>query len=1039
MHTIKNNKIFTTNQHKPTRTNTKRSCRSYGSWLNKRVIVFVLVLLLPVMAYARGEKQVITETADGIDIWQKEFDVSGLKPGTYNIIVNAKDAAGNVGTSGPFNVKIDPQAGLPEVRVVYPDQGQVVREDLTIVGVAASRYGLKRIEIKINDGEYQELAGEEFWSFRVPAADLPEGKHTIFVRAVDVQDFTGPESKTEFILDINPSDIEITSHAMGDRISGTAKISGTIYDANKVQSLSFSTDGQKFTPLRLSSKRNDDNGYFQFSIPSKRHHDGPLVYYLRAVNGAGRTITSPFLLFVVNNQAEDNAVDNPTVILTSPVKDELITRDFAVRGIAFSASGIAAVHWRVLVPANPRDTVAQTIAQNSGVEFNRLDTNQNFSVSLPLGDVSDGENILEIYAEDVYGVTGETIQQVFKVSTAPPETRVAEPVMTSWNRGNIMVRGTSADRNGIAELLLSMDNGISYQRANFTSVQDDTVEWDFSLNTKAYADGMYSMLIRTIDTAGVSSFSNCIINIDNTAPVLDIGSPRNGDRIGVTLFVTGQVYDNIELASASIQFINIASATRQQAYDLSKDVVIMESIDVSAFPDGEYTLKITARDQAENETSVIRNVTILKAAAASEIALMNPLPGIDHCGPLVVSGRISGAVIPDTVTLMMNQRSLASVEVNRYGIFRYELPDDVAQSADGPLVFSASFQTPGGEQIDSFESAVTVQNVGPVLLVDSHHDGDVVTHRPWIMGRALYVSPPAPETDEMDNVKVSRKAAKLLKDPAASKVEISLNNGRTFVQASGTSNWKYRLETGGMETGMLPLVIKATFDNGTVAVRRMLITVDTNAPMVHTIGPPENSSHRTSVLVYGSSSDEFDMDTIEVSLRSGDKFNYATPAFIQGLYVDTSFLGGLVFSNGLGLTFFDDNVKVQVNAAKAPPETRYSGWAFGGKIIANIFAKNLGDWFGPDWSFYTTSIAIGAQFLYYMMDESEDSLWMSQLIGQWEIVKADLSYFFPKWKYFKTFSLYVEPGLWFAPSDVSSEQAWRTKFTIAFGGRISLF
>ena len=64
---------------------------------------------------------------------------------------------------------------------------------------------------------------------------------------------------------------------------------------------------------------------------------------------------------------------------------------------------------------------------------------------------------------------------------------------------------------------------------------------------------------------------------------------------------------------------------------------------------------------------------------------------------------------------------------------------------------------------------------------------------------------------------------------------------------------------------------------------------------------------------------------------------------------------------------------------------------------------------------------------------------MGQLLGQWEIIKADMGFFVPKWKYFKSFSLYAEPGVWFAPSDVVSDQAWRWLFTIGIGARVSLF
>jgi hypothetical protein len=179
-----------------------------GFIFSRLFIALMLALVLPAAVYARGNKQqIITETADGIDIWQKEFDVSGMKPGTYNIIINAKDAAGNEGISGPFNVKVDPMAGLPEARVAYPEHGQVVREDVNIVGVAAARYGVKQVLVKINNGEYQEIDGSDYWNLFIPAVDLGEGKHTVYTRAIDNHDIAGPVSKIDFILDFAPPEI----------------------------------------------------------------------------------------------------------------------------------------------------------------------------------------------------------------------------------------------------------------------------------------------------------------------------------------------------------------------------------------------------------------------------------------------------------------------------------------------------------------------------------------------------------------------------------------------------------------------------------------------------------------------------------------------------------------------------------------------------------------------------------------------------------------------------------------------------------------
>jgi len=1443
----------------------RKVCRTVFNLSHCRHSVFLsvmvtLMIFLPTALYARGSGDIVTETADGIDIWQKGFDVTGRKPGTYNIIINAKDAAGNEGIGGPFNIKVDPMAGLPEARVVYPENGQVIREDVSIVGVASARYGVKQVLVKIDDEEYQELEGSEYWNYRIPAMDLTEGYHTIYVKAIDSQDIMGPESKINFILDLLPPEISLIDREIGDLIAGNVVIKGSVYDANEVDSLSISMDGERFSRLGLSKKRGDDNKYFQFPIQSKKMQDGAVVYYLRATNKTGSSITRPFLFFVNNippqieiispklkedtygrtqvtgrvysgvgltafyyewanekveiplypgdpfwavtfpismannrsipfritavdksgnvtvvtqrfqdtrkyktpflvidyplpsggrinlepdqpiyghilpgffpyaiiiegqieyvmaqpsfrispdlipegrttmrlwamdegdvtgqvftmrinklpraagselvessitivspddytwfgesvtvrgyvegysadqtleyrlrwddtwkpvnvnargdfsatinledvpegpvpmefrtvregkgdlprylpvnkfvtlpeisfmvptesygaihgevtttgtvnyfvplreisfsidnglsfekmeyaakyNQAMfngrfdysfmqnhkqkliiravdragnrvqaspefifDNSNDFPTIILNSPLEDEIVTGDYDISGLTFDDDGIALVYWRILSPRNPWDTVTETLARNRNTEFNRFETEQNFLIPVSMGDLTDGENILEIFAEDIYGTVCETIRRVFKVSTVPPVTKVTGPPMDIWNRSNIIVRGTTFDRNGIERVLISMDNGVSYQRADFVSSQTNPSPWNITLNTKAYADGVYSMLVRTIDKYGVSSFTNGIINIDNTPPEIDLGSPRNGDKIGVSLPITGLVYDSVSLKSISVQFVNVENPNVQRSFGLPTDkMVIQETLDVAAFPDGDYSLKITLVDQSGNETSVIRNVNLLKARAASEVALINPLPGITHSGPLVVSGKITGAVIPETVTLMLNKKVHADVEVNRYGIFAYDLPEDAVTTED-PVVFSASFRTPNGEQIISFDNKVQMEKSGPVLLIDSHHDGDVITRRPYISGRTFYILPEEEPSEEdaegaaaapaapasaapaaaaadgeaapLDEkarkaaekaaAKAEREAEKAAREaqknaPKVHRVEVSLDNGRSFKSAKGGEKWKFRLETGELVPGPLPVVVKATFNDESVAVRRIILTVDTRPPVVNVMAPPENSSHRDTVLTYGSAKDDYDMDTVEVSLRPGDKAFYAVPGFIQGLYLDGSFLGGLQYMTGLGLTFFDDNVKVQGNASHATPGTRYSGWAFGGKVLANVYTKNVGEWLGPDWDFYTTSVAVGAHFSYFMMEKGETRLWMGEFLFQWEMIKADMAFFFPKWKYFKTFSLYTEPGIWFAPSDVTSSDAWRVKFTIAFGGRISLF
>ncbi|GHV96364.1 hypothetical protein AGMMS50293_26840 [Spirochaetia bacterium] len=1418
-----------------------RILKSIG--INRLLLIMGIGLLLPVSVWAGGKRQVNTQTADGIEIWQKEFDVSTLKPGRYNFIVRSKDAAGNEGVSGPFNIQVDPKAGLPVSRVVYPEANMVVRDNFNLIGVASGRYGLDQVYVRLDDAEYTPVEGKEYWSRRIDIGALSEGSHTIYARSVDSKGLDGPEYQVNFIIDKSPPSVELSSHSTGDIISGNQVLAGIADDPNGIARLSWSEDGKTWAPLSFKTKKGQTAVSFSFPLRAKNMEDGPRVFFIRAEDKTRLSITKPYLFFInnippvleiltpdknediygqvqvtgrviatvglskffyewagdtqdiplrpgdpfwsvtlpvslgtnrnlpfrvtavdkigntttltqrfqdnrkfkgptiqidypagngLNSIAQDGSIygriapgfypaaisiegeiefldarpgfrippekipqgrstirvwavadddtmgqpviirvnkppltaprgqplpvvnmapsritvrspeqyawfnssvtvsgtinpnarqgangdnaqgntasdgfrlpagtrieyrldptedwlpltispngefsaniglsnmeegpvhlefrtvendvenlpyyypinkfstrpqiefitpdekfgaahgvitvtgiisgfvpltevsysldgsdyqplnhvtkygktlfsytcdyttlqntgkrliiraqdeagsiveqspvftfddrtDHPITIVNTPLDNDVITGDMEISGIAYDDDGVAAIYWRVLSPENPWENVAFTAEKlDKDVPFNELLTAQSFQVPISFEILRDGENIIEVYAKDIYGVQGETIRHIIRVSAAAPTNVVAFPAIDLYNRRNITITGRAEDTNGVKQVFISMDNGNSYQATELVLAPEglkpeaaDIGNWQISLNTSAYNDGVYSLLIRSIDNYGIEAFSNALINIDNTPPEITLGAPNNGASAGMELAVTGQAYDGINLKGLSLQLVNINNASQQIAYEMKPDFVITEQIDVSQLSDGQYNLKLTAVDMAGNETAVTRDITLIKDETGSAVHLSNPMPGIDHAGPLQVSGTVTGAVIPARVELLLNNTRFAYADVDRYGVFRYDFPED-RFTREETLLLSAAYDTPTGKRIASFEHEVKISPFGPLIEVESHKDGDVITQRPWLSGRAFV----SMSEDEAQGMKLKQKAAIALKN-----MQISFDNGRSFntiTRRSGAS-WRYRLETGDLAAGPLPILLKAQFADGRYAVRRIVLTVDTASPSVVTIGPAENSTHRDNVLVYGSADDDFSMDTVEVSLRPGDKAGYAVPQFIQGLYLDASVLGGTTWSTGLGLAFFDNNVKLQVQFGQAPPGGRYSGNVFGAKLIANVANVPFDYFFGPDWAFFSMTFGVGANFSWFTMEEGEQPLMMSAVLAQWEFARVDLSYAFEKWKYMKTVSLYVEPILWFAPSDVSGDEVARAVFRLTFGARISLF
>ncbi len=1344
--------------------------RSAARW-----ILAVLILASAASLWANGTPEETWQEATGTEVWLREFDLSGAKPGTHNVVIRARDSAGNEALVGPYNIRIDPSVGLPTVRIIYPEKDTVLRRDVSIVGVAGGRIGIQTVEIKLGGGGYSPAMGSEYWSASVDSASLPDGRHTLTARAVDPRGTPGPETSVSFVLDRAPPAVRIRSHESGALIRGTVQFEGTADDANGIARLSLSVDGGKtYQDLGFRGARGETEVGFSFPVQSGKLPDGAAIYHIRAEDGTGAVSVNPVLFFVDNKSPEleilwpekgasvagtfrvsgtmkdvvgvqslsceigksvleiemrpgdpywtadipippgtgrsvdlrivatdrsgnrttvsrsfvndlessiskikvvhpgeaglaafpaDGAIygyvlggadadtvkveggksypakpgfripssdigpgrselrlqasgpetapgevlkvrvvrpappsgtvptpppppsnvtvtspapysfqrdgfditgtseapagsrleyrtaptepwqetapggdgrfsvridpdalpegpmhlelrtvtdgtaaepiyhpvnrhtsapeirihsprsgetvngsvtvsgdvvtaapiaelsytldgktfralqgipasygaafsvvvdftvlqkaggsvgiravdaagnsaavaipvtvdasgDLPEVQLNLPVDGAVATGDFDISGMAFDDDGVAAVHWRI----------------GEGT-FSRLAAEQSFRISVPLTSLRDGERRIEVYAEDVYGRVGPPASAVVRVSTDAPTVEVASPGIETYNRGTVILRGTARDPNGIAGVRVSMDNGSTFQNA------EGTEAWSLSLNTGAYKDGVYSVLVVAADSYGVESRVSSLLNIDNTAPLISLGEPADGRTSGPALRVSGQTSDNTGVSALAFEVTPVPGTGTQRGLRIEAEprLVILETLDVSSLPGGNYDLRMIASDAAGNSSVLVRGIELVKEAGAHQVVLLDPLPGVAHTGPLTVSGRVTGPGLPASVGIFIGPTRAADAELDRFGYFRHTLEGIPEESR---LVLWAGFDTPAGEKVRSAEHAVTLEPYGPVLTIASHRAGDAVTGRPWLSGTAgIRLSPGEAE-------EAGKKAARLFE---VSRVEVSLDNGRSFQPAQGTSEWKFRLETAELPRGPLPVLVRAEYADGRAAVRRILLTVDTAPPVVTLAAPQEGSLHAESLLMFGTASDEYGLETVEVNLRAGDKAGYALPQFIQGLYLDTHALGATYGDVGLGVSFFDNNVKLQLQAGLAPPG-RFTGTVFGAKLLANVLYLPFDYFLGPDWSFFSMSLALGANFSYFTMDSGSDPLVMSSVLVQWEFARFQ----FAEWKAFRTFSLYAEPNLWFAASDVEAGAI----FKLAFGFRVGIF
>jgi hypothetical protein len=304
--------------------------------------------------------------------------------------------------------------------------------------------------------------------------------------------------------------------------------------------------------------------------------------------------------------------------------------------------------------------------------------------------------------------------------------------------------------------------------------------------------------------------------------------------------------------------------------------------------------------------------------------------------------------------------------------------------------------------------------------------GDFAVDRPWLMGTAGYAFTEE-EVLALESKETPKEEKRRLENKTVESVEISFDNGKSFQRTESGKKWRYRLETGDLREGYHFMLVRAKMQTGEVAVTRTIIQIDKTAPTIRLISPGDGGRYNNELVFSGLSSDDIELDSVMLSLRPGDKSRYAIPAFIQGLYFDWHFWGATLYDVGIGLTFFDDNVKLQVQFGQFTQEQRevfttstmrYGGNVFGLKLLANVVYLPLDYFFGPDFYWLSATAAIGANFSMFSETQSGQPQILSAILLQLEFPRVTL----PKRKTFRTFSLYTEGQFWFISTDIDSSE-----------------
>ena len=948
--------------------------------------------------------------------------------------------------SRPFRILADfsgPSISLREA----PREGSWVQTSVPVTFNVSGANRISAVGYSLDMGEsWQSLLSEtELAALSVPVnRDIPltldlshvqDGCVTILLRATSESGRDSTEVLT-VLKDTQVPEAELIIPIADERVNGTILMGFAVKETGKLKSVRYHRPA--YTDAETGARKEEINAeVFSDSQWEKEYAvifldvlmeslQMPLDENMRFIfeDEAGNMSEVNYWPFVI-----DTEMDIPVAHVILPLENEVITTDFLVSGVMFDDDAIKQIYWFI-----DEGTERELVAENG------------FSIPIALSSLTDNEHSVTVIAEDIYGVRSEPVTRGFRVSLSEPMAEILHPSFDTILRDIIEISGTSYDENGIEELQISIDNGNTFNTVY------GTTEWYYSFNTRILKDGPHVVFIRVWDCYGIPATYSSMINVDNTPPEVSLDSPGDGSVSVGKIPIIGRALDpNLELVTIELRSLQGAAIREDlQKRTLGPDAIIKETLDLLGQVDGLYNVEIVAADFAGNITRISRNVDLARESMKNFVEILYPLENENVQGVFNLYGYTGGTDPAGSVTVRINGIDLSISQVEDSGYFRFSLDSSLLANGENKIIVHSNF---GGYDIVTSPARTLVYKAdGPWVTIDSMNIGDFAFERPYLFGRTGY------ELSFDDQaVLADKKADKELRAEILKKVpsftEISFDNGKSFVKTnksiSKNVDYRYRLETGEMTEGMHYILIRTTMKNEETVITRILVQVDKTAPVIRLISPEAGGHYNQEMSYSASATDDVELESLSYFLRKGDKSLYEIPGFIQGLYFEgiippfirqlsndmpvMPFGGGATYMDvGMGLSFFDDNVKIQIQYGFLTQElyeslggtgpVRYGGHVLGLKILASVYTLPFGSFAGPDWEWLFASFAIGANFSLFDLaqqgyTQSGKSTWMSALLLQIEFPRVTI----PKRKYLRTFSLFTEGQLWFVPTDVDAE------------------
>jgi len=398
-----------------------------------------------------------------------------------------------------------------------------------------------------------------------------------------------------------------------------------------------------------------------------------------------------------------------------------------------------------------------------------------------------------------------------------------------------------------------------------TEIPDNAKLFKLDLPLNEMKDGEHVFTFKIIDNAGRETITKSVIILDRTEPEIKIWSPTEEDRLNGKISIRGEASDNNYLATVLFKLNdNYVIADGRFIWDGLYNLYDRDDVDLEKDETSDLTLEIFAYDSAGNKKLINQNIVLDTRSDRPKVFINNPsvedqryasdieLAGValDDDGVEWVEYRIDKGKIKSDGTILEDTPSESdsweTLEIEKGKPNWNVLIKSGLMPAGSHTLEVRCYDIPGlVSKTETITFQVDLEN--PDIKLTAPITGTYLQGERIIMGKAS--------------------------DPnGISSVEISTNNGWTFVPAEGKETWMYYLDSGAYPDGVMKFLIKARDRAGSDAFSFAMYNIDNTKPEIEILSPKDSMAINNKFTIIGRAKDNISISKVMVKIVQDGKY-----------------------------------------------------------------------------------------------------------------------------------------------------------------------